>query len=130
MPQVKPVVVGELMRAAEGVAASCAGCRLVLDQVGVWPAGGIAHLSPSLVPPSLQALHHALLTAALAAGALPDRRAWRPHLTLARSARAEHLPREFEPLTWQVRGFSLQRSHLGSGRYEVLRRWRLGDSAH
>ena len=130
MPQVDPALVGELLRAAAVAAASCRGCRLVLDRAEVWPAGGIAHLSPSRIPASLQDLHDALLACALAAGTPADRRAWRPHLTLARRAREEQAPREFEPLAWQVRGFSLQRSRLGSGRYEVLGRWRLGASAH
>ena len=130
MPQVDPARVDELLRAGAEVAASCHGCRLVLDRASVWPAGGIAHLSPSRVPASLQSLHEALLAGALCAGTPADRRAWRPHLTLARRARLEQAPTEFEPLVWQVRGFSLQRSRLGSGRYEVLGRWGLGAAAH
>jgi 2'-5' RNA ligase len=125
MPRVDPALVGELSHAAARAAASCHGCTLVLDRGEVWPAGGIAHLSPSRIPASLQALRDALLAGALAAGTQADDRAWRPHLTLARKARAEQAPGEFEPLAWQVRGFSLQRSRLGSGRYEVLGRWRL-----
>ena len=126
MPQVDPARVGELLRVGAAAAASGRGCRLVLDQAEVWPAGGIAHLAPSRIPPALQALHDALLAGALAAGMPADSRAWRPHLTLGRKARPEQAPGSFEPLAWQVRGFSLQRSRLGSGRYEVLARWRLG----
>ncbi len=129
MPQASPALVGELLRAGARTAASCRGCRLVLDVADVWPAGGIAHLSPSRIPASLQALHDTLLAGVLATGTQADRRAWRPHLTLARRARAEQAPREFEPLAWQVRGFSLQRSRLGSASYEVLARWRLGAAA-
>ncbi len=129
MPQVDPALVGELMRAGAAAAVSGRGCRLVLDRAEVWPAGGIAHLSPSRIPTSLQALHDALLAGALAAGTQADRRVWRPHLTLARGAREEQAPGEFEPLAWQVRGFSLQRSRLGSGRYDVLGRWSLGATA-
>jgi 2'-5' RNA ligase len=130
MPQVDPALIDELLRAGAEAAASCRGCRLVLDRAEVWPAGGIAHLSPSRIPTALQALHDALLAGALAAGTQADRRTWRPHLTLARRAREEQVPPEFEPLAWQVRGFSLQRSRLGSGRYEVLGRWSLGAATH
>lgn len=126
MPQVDPARVDELLRVGAETGVSGRGCRLVLDHAEVWPAGGIAHLSPSRIPPALQALHDAPLAGALATGMTADSRTWRPHLTLGRKARSEQAPRSFEPLAWQVRGFSLQRSRLGSGRYEVLARWRLG----
>ena len=126
MPQVDPARVPDLLRVGAEAAASGRGCTLLLDHAEVWTSGGIAHLAPSCIPPQLQALHDTLLAGALAAGLPADSRTWRPHLTLARRARPEQAPRDFEAPAWQVRGFSLQRSRLGSGRYEVLARWRLG----
>lgn len=126
MPRIDPARLDELLRVGAEAAASTRGCGLVLDHAEVWSNGGIAHLAPSRIPPQLQALHDMLLAGALAAGLQADSRPWRPHLTLARRARAEQAPRAFEPLTWRIGDFSLQRSLLGSGRYEVLARWNLG----
>ena len=125
MPRVDPARVGDLLQVGAAAAESGRGCTMLLDKAEVWQTGGIAHLSPSCVPPALLALHDLLLDGALAAGIPVDRRTWRPHLTLARKARSEQAPTTFEPLPWQIRGFSLQRSRLGSESYEVLARWPL-----
>ena len=107
-------------------AAACAhGCALVLDRARLWP-GGIAHLAPSSVPQALLELHEALLDGVLRAGAAADRRAWKPHLTLARRAQDARPPAHFEGLRWQPRSLSLQRSLPGSGDYLCLGRWRFG----
>lgn len=125
MPAVDPARVPDLLRLGAAAASAHPGCLLWLDRALVWP-GGIAHLAPGSVPASLQALHAALLRGAQAAGIGCDQRAWHPHLTLARRADPAQAPGHFDALRWQVRGFSLQRSVLGSGRYETLGRWRMG----
>jgi RNA 2',3'-cyclic 3'-phosphodiesterase len=58
----------------------------------------------------------------------PERRAFTPHLTVARSEPPVSLPEAFaqtpiEAVTWQVRHVTLYRSHLGrpAPRYEALR---------
>ena len=124
LPAVAPARVPALLQLGATAAGAHAGCLLRLDRAGVWP-GGIAHLAPSQVPQPLQALHDALLRGSHDAGVACDTRAWRPHLTLARRAEPEQAPEGFEALPWQVRSLSLQRSVLGSGRYETLGRWRL-----
>ncbi len=123
-----PEQVQALLRLGARVAATHRGCRLVLDRASVWPQGGIAHLAPSAVPDALRALQQALHAGARAAGAHPDQRTWRPHLTLARRAQPGQAPREVAPLDWQVRSFSLQRSLPGAARYQTLGRWVLGGS--
>ena len=128
MAGVDPRHVPRLLRAGAQVAAAARGCTLCLDRAAVWP-GGIAHLAPSKVPEAAQALHDALLMAALHAQVDAERRAWHPHLTLARKAQHAQPPLDFAELRWQARGFSLQRSLLGSGRYETLGRWRIGAGA-
>ena len=119
--------VPRLLRMGAQVAAAARGCTLRLDRAAVWP-GGIAHLAPSVVPQTLRVLQQELLASVLDAGVEAERRAWNPHLTLARKAQAAQPPVDFEPLRWQARSFSLQRSVLGTGRYEVIGRWRVGVS--
>ena len=124
MGSVDPRHVPRLLRAGAQVAAAAHACTLRLDRAAVWP-GGIAHLAPSLVPPALRELQGHLSTAVLDAGVAAERRAWNPHLTLARKAQSAEPPVDPEPLRWQARSLSLQRSLLGSGRYETLGRWAL-----
>lgn len=128
LPRVDPARVAALLRVGAAAAATHPGCLLWLDRAEVWP-GGIAHLAPSTVPAPLQALHDALLRGARDARVGCDTRPWHPHLTLARRAEPEQAPGSFEALRWQVHGLSLQRSVLGSGRYEVLGRWPLAGNS-
>ena len=127
LPKVDPARVPALLRLGAAAASNHRGCLLCLDRAEVW-SGGIAHLAPSQVPACLQALHDALLGGAREARVACDARPWHPHLTLARRAEPGQAPQCFEALRWQVRGLSLQRSVLGSGRYEVLGQWRLAGS--
>lgn len=124
LPKVDPANLPELLRLGAAAASANSGCLLRLDRAEVWP-GGLAHLAPSRVPTCLQALHDTLMRGARRASIACDGRAWHPHLTLARRAAPGQAPAEFEALRWQVRGLSLQRSLLGSGRYEILGRWSL-----
>ena len=128
LPKVDPARVPALLRLGAAAASIHRGCLLCLDRAEVWP-GGIAHLAPSQVPAPLQALHDTLLRGAREARVSCDTRPWHPHLTLARRAEPGQAPQHFEALRWQVRGLSLQRSQLGSGRYEVLDRWPLAGRA-
>ena len=125
LPRVAPAKVPALLSLGAAAASAHPGCLLWLDRAAVWP-GGIAHLAPSTIPAQLQALHETLLRGARSAAVACDARAWHPHLTLARRAEPEQKPAAFEPLRWQVRSLSLQRSVLGSGRYETLGCWQLG----
>ena len=124
LPKVDPANLPELLHLGAAAASANSGCLLRLDRAEVWP-GGLAHLAPSRVPAYLQALHDNLLRGAQRTGIACDLRTWHPHLTLARRAAPGQEPGEFEALRWQVRGLSLQRSLLGSGRYESLGRWSL-----
>ncbi len=128
LPRVEPANLPALLRLGASAASAHRGCLLCLDHAEVWP-GGIAHLAPSTVPAQLQALHDALLRGARDLHVGCDSRAWHPHLTLARRAEPEQAPRSFDALRWQVRGLSLQRSVLGSGRYERLGQWLLSGAA-
>lgn len=96
---------------------------LQLDHAEIWPQGGIAHLAPSHVPGELTALRQALARAAEHAGIPCDVRSFKPHVTLARNAKATFPPEVFTPMCWHAAEFCLVRSVLGTGRYALLARW-------
>jgi 2'-5' RNA ligase len=68
----------------------------------------------------------------LGCGFEPERRRYKPHVTLHRKVRhAEAGPLE-QPIAWQAREFALAASEGGApgqSRYRILHRWPLGTSS-
>lgn len=95
-------------RAAAAVRA--APFKLCLDRVGFFPRSRIAWLGASHLPAPLEELHGALTERLAGAGFEPERRPFRPHLTLARKAAPKGAPVDIEPVVWPVTGFRLVRS--------------------
>jgi 2'-5' RNA ligase len=83
--------------------------ELRLDHAELWP-GGIAVLGADTVPSEAIALHARLRDAIERLGLTPERRPWRPHLTLARQAQGAVPPARHEAIAWPVRGFVLVES--------------------
>ena len=99
--------------------------ELTLDAVGVWPESKILWLAPSTMPDALGELEARLWTALVERGFRAEERAYRPHVTLARRARA--VDSVVEPVHFPVRDLALVES-FPDGRnvhYEVLERWAL-----
>ncbi len=90
-----------------------AGGVLVFDTLGAWRASGVAWVAPSVVPPSILALHAALGTALAAAGFVLDVRAFRPHVTLARRCVQVQPRARCEPVRWPADRLCLIGSELG-----------------
>jgi 2'-5' RNA ligase len=81
--------------------------------------GGLAVLEMEPVP-ALMALHLAVGEALAALGHAPERRPYRPHLTLARRAEGAVPPPAPLVIPWRVRGFVLVESELAPpARYAV-----------
>ena len=98
---------------------------LTLDAVGVWPESKILWLAPSTMPDALRQLEERLWTALVERGFRAEERVYRPHVTLARRARA--VDAVVEPVHFPVRDLALVES-FPDGRnvyYEVLERWAL-----
>ncbi|QPC30568.1 RNA 2',3'-cyclic phosphodiesterase [Caldimonas thermodepolymerans] len=96
--------------------------ELCLDRAGTWPSG-IAWLQPSVLPEPLLALHRELGTLLQGQGFELEDRRYRPHVTLARNARAARAPAAVA-IPWRVDGYVLVESHAGTGGgYEVLCRY-------
>jgi 2'-5' RNA ligase len=88
--------------------------ELALGHSELW-RGGVAVLSPDVVPAPLLALH-AALGKALERLELPlEQRAYKPHVTLARRAGPVLPPIEGPPIRWQVDRYTLMESKLGAG---------------
>jgi 2'-5' RNA ligase len=121
---------GELAQAGLDVARAAApisvgAFELALDAIGVWPESKILYLAPSAPPDALGALEARLWDALAERGFRGEDRVYRPHVTLARRARA--VAARVEPVRWPVRDLALVES-FPEGRsvhYEVLERWPL-----
>jgi 2'-5' RNA ligase len=102
--------------------------ELTLDALGVWPESKILWLAPLAPPPALGELTAQLWDGLAQHGFVADERLYRPHVTLARRARA--VEETLEPVHWPVRELALVES-LPYGKnvhYEVLERWPLRDT--
>ncbi len=99
--------------------------ELTLDTVGIWPESKILWLAPSTPPDALGELEGQLWDALAERGFRAEERVYRPHVTLARRARA--VEGAVEAVRWTVRELALVES-FPDGRnvhYEVLERWPL-----
>ena len=93
---------------------------LLLDTAGIWRSG-VAWLRPSSPPAELLALHGRLGDVLQQLGCEADRRAFEPHLTLARRATGAEPPAH-PGVRWRVDGYVLVESRLlATPEYTVLR---------
>jgi 2'-5' RNA ligase len=96
---------------------------LVFGHAELWP-NGVALLLPQTVPERLLQLHAALHEALHKADLPTERRAFRPHVTLARRAQGATPPSQGPELHWRVRTYALVESQRdASSRYLVLQRY-------
>lgn len=103
------------------------GFDLALERVGVWRKQRIQWLAPGRTPAALHRLVTQLRGAMEGCGFLPERRAFRPHVTLARKVNTLLPVVSVAPVHWSVREFALIRSvtHQEGPAYELLKRWPL-----
>ena len=103
--------------------------NLTLSSVGHWQRSGILWLAPDLQGgASAGALAGELWNALSDCGFTPERRPFRPHVTLARKVSAPLVQTVIRPVMWDVGDLVLVEStNAGSHtRYEVLHRFGLG----
>ena len=94
---------------------------LTLDSLGYWPRSGIIWLGPQKMPRELVEQVRRRRNLLKAFGFFPDRRRFRPHITLVREARAVKRF-DFQPLTWFSREIVLASSETlpSAASYSVL----------
>ncbi|MCM8613505.1 RNA 2',3'-cyclic phosphodiesterase [Accumulibacter sp.] len=103
--------------------------ELVLDRAEIWPNGLVVLRSGSPAA-ALQALHGRLGDALRSLGLIPERRRFRPHVTLARRAAGSIPPVAAAEVRWQVNSYALVESLAsGAGGYLVHRRYGCGHRA-
>ncbi len=126
-----PVADGQL-RCIEGVADSIRGqsFSLRIDGLGYWHRPRILWAGPKQTPEPLSQLVFDLQNGLKACGFEPERRRFKPHVTLYRKA-GHTDPSPIEPaIEWPVKAFVLATSGGGAPgepRYRVLKRWPLGE---
>lgn len=89
--------------------------RLTFDRLEYWPRPKVASLSAATVPPELQGLVDTLHGIMLDTGLRPEDRAYRPHITVVRNARAFQTERLTQRATTEWSGFELMESVSGPG---------------
>ncbi len=82
---------------------------------------GIAWIEPHSEPQALLDLHARLSDAIVALGLVPEARAYRPHVTMARRANGAVMPQSGPPVDWRIEHYALVESR--SGAYTVLREY-------
>jgi 2'-5' RNA ligase len=98
---------------------------LTLARIGYWPRSQILWAGPAARVAPLEALFHAVWEALQPCGFTPERRPFRPHVTLARRAAAAPAQAHMRPVPWRVDEFVLVESLTGHGRvrYRVIERF-------
>jgi 2'-5' RNA ligase len=98
-----------------------------IDRVGVWKRPRIAWAAPSNVPAALTELAGRLQKIAELLGHAPEKRAWRPHVTLLRKASGQVSQHEITPMHWDVDRFVLVESKTRSEgvQYRVIEQYDL-----
>lgn len=111
MGQLELPVIAELQQAAALIELPAFSLRL--DQFGSFPSAGVLWLGCTHTPEPLLYLHQTLASQLLAAGIVPEQRAFQPHITLMRryksSLATETSPLD-QPLNWAVSRFALLES--------------------
>ena len=102
--------------------------ELILDRFGYWTRPQILWLAPSHIPPELLSLFENMKARLVKCGVTPDKRPYKPHLTLARKVKKPPPGIKIEPLLWHVKQFSLMESlpsSNGGVNYQELACWEL-----
>ena len=101
---------------------------LTLDRTGTFRGSAIAWAGASATPRELVELVQQLRDALMTEGFALERRAFQPHVTLARRCRAPGNIQLAAPIAWNVVGIALNASEPGSGGsgYRELGSWPLG----
>jgi 2'-5' RNA ligase len=115
-----------IYQAADSIQASAFDLRI--DRLGYWPRPGIVWCGPDSAPKALYSLVGDLQQRLVDCGFTPERRSYKPHVTLYRKAYGGKSGVLESPIPWSVKSMvlagSASNSH-GQPRYRILRRWKL-----
>ena len=115
-----------VQRAGDGITAGS--FSMTIDNMGYWPRPRILWCGSSVATEPLLQLVGQLQQALQTCGFAPERRRYKPHVTLLRKARRAETLNLQNPIEWPVREFVLAASGDGpveGPRYRILHRWAL-----
>ncbi len=100
---------------------------LYLDRIDCWLQPRILYLGVNKIPAPLALLVQQLQLGLAGCGFKPEKRPFKPHVTLVRKMKQKQVFNLDSPLEWPVREFVLAGSSLGESppRYQVIKRWPL-----
>jgi len=100
---------------------------LYLDQVDYWQRPRILCLGASDPPAPLISLVQSLQSGLVGCGFEPEKRLYKPHVTLVRKAKRQHAFGLDSPIEWPVNEFVLAGSCSGENplRYQIIKHWSL-----
>ena len=127
-------VADERLRCVYDVADATAGSafEMRIDRTGYWPRPRILWAGPSETPEPLSQLVFDLQNGLAGCGFEPERRRYKPHITLFRKAERHEAGAIDPPVAWPAGEFVLAVSgggEPGAPRYRVVRRWPLSPAA-
>lgn len=101
--------------------------ELKLDTIGCWRKSGILWLAPAVIPEKLGLLVSRVNEVSAASGIILDGRPFKPHIALARKAKALIQQGQNPCVSWQIRDFALVESitHHTGAQYKVRRNYSL-----
>jgi len=103
--------------------------NLVIDKVGYFQKPGIIWLGCNFIPAQLGLLHSNLGSQLSSCEYEPEKRKYRPHISLFRKASLIGKPLIEKPFSWQPEGFSLIEStpERNGVKYTEIRKYRFQD---
>ena len=117
--------VGAACRAADGLRGSS--FRITLDRVGGFVGSRVGWAGCSEAPPELLRLQASLREALAGEGFAVEKRAFSPHLTLAREVASRVSGGSTAPISWNVAAFSLVETLPRGGGYATRAEWLVGE---
>lgn len=95
---------------------------ITIDGSGYFAGAGVGWLGCSEIPDALRQLHDRLGRELSCCGYTPEKRAYRPHITVARKLRKAPVPIEIDAVSWKVDNFVLLESRAADHgvRYHVV----------
>ena len=123
--------VATLQATGSAATAAVAPFTLTLDRIGAFRSAGIAWIGASTLPPELERVVRTLNDELSNAGFPTERRAFQPHVTLARRCRQVASVELVAPIAWRVESvvLNVSESLRGGVRYRALAEWPLAGRA-
>ncbi len=103
---------------------------ITLDTFDGWLRPKVCFFSSKNTPRGLLDLVDQINSNMVPSGLTPERRSFKPHMTLARNWTKKITPKSIKPITWEVDEFSLVKStsKKGGSDYEIIATWPLSGS--